>query len=222
MPGVRDATAFSGGGVHLDSILETLSKLQRTRALALVGIDGLGGAGKSTLANCLCAALTHRDVAAEIVHLDDFFRPSAERSSADDGEGVYFDWLRLREQVLAPLRLGRPAIYKRYDWTNDVLAGFHQVSPAGIVVVEGVSAVRRELADAYDFRIWVECPRDIRLVRGLARDGREARARWEQEWMPAEDRYVAEHRPRDRADAVVDGTDPTVLRPRDGTDRPEA
>ena len=82
-----------------------------------------------------------------------------------------------------------------------------EVSPHGVVIVEGVYSSRRELASLYDLRIWVECPRELRLSRGLARDGETARKLWEEDWMPSEDRYLEEHRPLERADAVVSGTD---------------
>ena len=68
--------------------------------------------------------------------------------------------------------------------------------------------MRRELADLYDLKIWVECPRAIRLARGIARDGEKARAIWEQDWMPKEDYYVNTHLPRERADLSVSGATP--------------
>ncbi len=53
--------------------------------------------------------------------------------------------------------------------------------------------------------IWVECPRDQRLKRGLERDGEDARQMWEDNWMVHEDLYVGVQRPQERADLVVDG-----------------
>jgi hypothetical protein len=35
--------------------------------------------------------------------------------------------------------------------------------------------------------------------------GEGARAPWEQDWMPTEDRYILEHRPQDHAHIVVNG-----------------
>jgi uridine kinase len=140
--------------------------------------------------------------------VDDFFLPSRHRSCGSPSEkaiGSDFDWRRLREQVLKPLRQGRLARYGRYDWTTDEVTEEREVRPCGVVIVEGVYSSRRELADCYDFRVWVECPRDVRLSRGLARDGDGARTRWEDDWMPSEDRYIREHRPQDYADAIVNG-----------------
>jgi len=79
-----------------------------------------------------------------------------------------------------------------------------------MVVIEGVYTLRPELRPLYDVRIWVECPRRLRLARGLARDGEAARARWERDWMPAEDRYVAECCPAAGVDLVVSGAPETA------------
>lgn len=52
--------------------------------------------------------------------------------------------------------------------------------------------------------VWVETPRRIRLLRGLARDGDEAVTLWEQ-WMGEEDAHFTEDRTREHADIVVYG-----------------
>ena len=79
------------------------------------------------------------------------------------------------------------------------------VEPEGIVVVEGVCALHRTLRDAYAVRMWVEAPYDVRLARGVARDGEAARATWVDVWMPSEDRYVERDDPVCCAHLVVDG-----------------
>ncbi|WP_370541796.1 hypothetical protein [Alicyclobacillus sp. SO9] len=82
---------------------------------------------------------------------------------------------------------------------NGSLADWHTVPLGGIVIVEGVYSLRKELFDQYDLSIWIDCPRDVRLSRGLERDGEEARDLWENQWMIAEDMYVQEHRPRTKS-----------------------
>jgi uridine kinase len=113
----------------------------------------------------------------------------------------------LREEVLALLRAGHRARYQRYDWPSDALAEWHDV-PHGIVIIEGVYSTRVELRQFYHLTVWVECPRPVRLARGIERDGETARRRWEEEWMPAEDRYVKEESPHTKADILY--ADPTV------------
>ena len=106
-----------------------------------------------------------------VVHVDDFFLPIARRPCGEPSAkpvGGDFDWPRLREEVLLPLRSGQVARYHRYDWELDAVAEVRDLSPGGVVIVEGIYSSRRELADLYDFRVWVECPREIRLARRCA------------------------------------------------------
>jgi hypothetical protein len=53
-------------------------------------------------------------------------------------------------------------------------------------------------------RIWIDCPRDVRLARGIARDGEGLREFW-QRWMKAEDAYVESEQPQLHADVIVSG-----------------
>jgi uridine kinase len=167
----------------------------------LVGIDGPGGSGKSTLARELTARLD-----GSMVEADDFYRPEDERKP-DRWIGGEYDWRRLESQLLAPLSEGRPARYQRYDWPRDRLGEWCDLRPDRPVVVEGIYVLREELAGYYDYRVWVEAARDVRLRRGLERDGGQARDRWAA-WMRQEDAYVASHGPRERADWRVDGNGP--------------
>ena len=131
-----------------------------------------------------------------------------------DGEiGGNFDWRRVRDQVLAPLRDDHPARYQRYDWAIDQLAEWHLVQPGGLLIVEGNYSTRTELRDFYDFTIWVEAPHDVRLNRGLERGGQDTKQRWLEEWMPEEERYIAAENPRARVDLVLDGAPERSLDP---------
>ena len=175
-------------------------------------IDGLGGAGKTLLAEVLAGEL-----GASVVHGDDFYRSSAERQQSGSGHGALgaeFDWGRLERQVLAPLSRGEAARYQRYDWDYDRLGDWVSVSRHDTVVVEGVYVLRTELRPYASVSIWVETPRDVRLARGIERDGETARSRWTDEWMPAEDVYVSAMQPDAAAALVVDGRDRSDIDPR--------
>jgi uridine kinase len=156
--------------------------------LTLVGIGGHGGAGKSTLAALVAGA--------QVVSTDAFW----------DGEG--FDLDRLRAEIVAPLRAGRQARFAAWDWAARQSSGELRVEPHGLVIVEGVCALHVDLRDAYALRLWVDAPAEVRLARGVARDGEAARATWTDVWMPREDAYVQRDRPIEAADAIVDGTAP--------------
>jgi len=164
---------------------------RRTR---IVAIDGCGGSGKSEFAAELARVLPN----ATVVHTDGFARPHVRG----------WEWNRMREQVLEPILADQPGRYQRYDWETDAPAEWHDVPVGGTLIVEGVSSMRRELGTYWDVAIWVEAPYDVRLRRGVARDGEALRARWTDVWMPEEAEYVAAERPDLRADVVADGTQP--------------
>ncbi|MEM8747675.1 MAG: AAA family ATPase [Actinomycetota bacterium] len=166
---------------------------QRPGPVRLVAVDGPGGAGTSTFAARLSAELGE----VPVVHTDDF-------AAADDPIGW---WPRMLEQVIDPLATGRRARYQRYDWSTESLAEWVDVDRALAVIIEGVTAGRREWRHHLAFIVWVETPPEERLRRGLARDGDDALPLWE-EWGAAEDVHYRNDPTRDHADVVVDGTAP--------------
>lgn len=177
--------------VDATRVIELIAEARATRPLVLVGIGGRGAAGKTTLAGAIPGA--------QAVPTDAFW----------DGES--FDLARLRREVLEPLLARRPARYAAFDWAARAPAGERRVEPHGVVVIEGVCALHRMFRDVYDVRVWVEAPPDVRLARGIARDGEAARAEWVERWMPSEDRYVERDDPVSSAHVVVDGSGPSEV-----------
>jgi len=114
----------------------------------------------------------------------------------------------MRAQVIEPLLRDRPGRYQRYDWHEDRPAEWHDVPVGGTVIVEGVSSMREELGAYWDLSIWVDCPYELRLQRGVERDGEPMRSQWTDVWMPEEDAYFRAQRPDRRADLIIDGTRP--------------
>jgi uridine kinase len=157
----------------------------RTR---IVAIDGPGGAGKSSL-----AAYLARELDAAIVHTDDF-------ASWDNPVDW---WPELIEKVLQPLAVGRRARYTPTSWGGPERKQI-VVEPAEVVLLEGVTASRDAFRPYLAYAIWIESPRDVRLRRGLDRDGEHARADWER-WMAGEDAYIERERPAERANIVLSG-----------------
>ena len=151
------------------TLVERCRTLARDRPVALVAIDGPGGSGKSTLARRLADA-----TAATVVSMDDFYRPLPEEVrgslSAAEGADRFFDRERLRDEVLVPLRAGRTALARRFDWDLDRLGEeLLVVEPEGVVIVEGVSTLRPELSRYWDLSVYLDVPRDVCRDRLLAR-----------------------------------------------------
>ena len=166
----------------------------------IVAVDGRGAGGKSTLAERLHAAVP----ASAVVHTDDVAWHHS-----------FFDWSELLAQgVLQPLRAGRAVSYRPPGWEARGRAGAVEV-PAGLdlVVVEGVGAGRRELADLLDAVVWVQSDMGEAERRGIARDVAEGvhgdpeqTAAFWHEWMAQELPFLERQRPWERACVVVAGT----------------
>jgi uridine kinase len=189
--------------LSLKKLLEKLYQIPNPKQTIILGIDGGGAAGKSTLAR----KLKELDPNVDLVQMDDFYRPSSERKLIDPlNIGGNWDWQRVESQVLKPLTHNVKGKYQRYDWDQDKMAEWHTVPTGGFVIIEGCFSIRMELAHYYDFKIWVEGKRSSRLERGVQRDGEAFRSLWEDIWLPAEDRYFDVQQPTIWADLILDGS----------------
>lgn len=172
----------------LDPVAAVRAALDGLTGTRWVGIDGLGAAGKTTLAGRLAATLP----GSVVIHNDDFARPGL----------TGWDRERFIRQVLEPLLAGRPARYQRWDFATDTGAEWLTV-PVGVpVIVEGVSATDVRVPVPWDVTIWVEVPESVRQARIERRDGPALRERWLTDWLPSEQAYVAQQHPQDRVDLV--------------------
>ncbi|MGY1754541.1 uridine kinase family protein [Blastococcus sp. SYSU D01042] len=164
--------------------------LGRTR---LVCVDGPAGSGKTTFAGRLVAALAGD---AELVHMDDLYA----------GWTLTGAVARLEAGVLGPLAAGRAGGYHRYDWGAGRFAPEPvPVRAAPVLVVEGCGSSPRRLDPWTTLRVWVEAPDELRVARGLARDGDAMAPHWHR-WLATEAVEFAREGTRRRADLLVDGT----------------
>jgi uridine kinase len=190
--------------VRVEKLRDLIARLHarpRRRLTLLVGVDGPAGAGKTTFTRALVAL----DPGLDVIQMDDFGLASAERVPADDERvAAELDWRRLRSSVLLPLSRDQPARYQRYDPATDGMAEWRMVPVGGIVIVEGRFACMKALTTFYDFRIWVDSPREVRLRRLDRSNGSTPIA--DGPWLPAEEAYLASQDPAAAAHLRVDGS----------------
>ncbi len=191
----------------VDAAVKTIAGRVAERSRAgpvIVAIDGRSGAGKTSLACRLAgsAALTGTGLGhPPVVSLDSFY-PGW--SGLTEGVRLLAEW------ILRPLRTGRPAGYRRYDWKRQQFADWQPVPDAPLVIIEGVGSGVPGMpgtdglsgADGPDVVVWVEAPTGLRRDRALARDGDAFRPYWDH-WAAQEDALFASWPVADRADIVV-------------------
>ncbi len=179
-------------------ILEVSPKVGNVRFIA---VDGHGGSGKSTLAEILSKQLN-----AEVIHTDDF-------AGWDNPENW---WPLVIERVFEPIKRGSSTLsYPRSKWWET-----HNPNPVvnqpvtDIMILEGVSSLRKEFRSYLSLGVFVDAPKEICLQRGFERDkgqdGKsddEIKQMWQQ-WYEKEEVYITRDNPKEAADLVVDGTVP--------------
>ncbi|HEX6516875.1 MAG TPA: 4-amino-4-deoxy-L-arabinose transferase [Nocardioidaceae bacterium] len=176
-------------------VLHTFALPATLGAGRLVCLDGPAGSGKTTLADAVVQAVPEgRSVC--LVHMDDVY---------EGWEGLAGAPPRLARDLVEPLSRGEPGRYRRYDWHRGRLAEWHRVDPVDLLVLEGVGSGSAEWGGQITTLVWVEAPRDLRIARGVARDGEQVLPRWHA-WMRDEEAHFARDRTRDRADVLVDGS----------------
>lgn len=170
----------------------------------LVGVSGLGGSGKSTLAQYL----RNEIAGSAYVEIDDFYKTADERKGDNVSKSMITDkikWDEIDEKIFRAMERGRDIHFHqcRRELGGHAKWIFHPVDR--VVILEGIYAFQDRFIGRYDYRIWVETPADVRLRRGVARDGESSRADWENIWMPQDQRYFDHDRPDVRADAIIYG-----------------
>lgn len=175
----------------LDHLLAQPPRLGPGRLLC---IDGPAGSGKTTLAAAVEEPARAALGSVRMLHMDDVYEGWRGLGSAPQ---------RLRNDVLEPLSFGRPGFYRRWDWEADDWAELHAVRPVDLLIVEGVGSGSPELRDHCSTLVFVTAPLDVRLSRGLARDGEAARDNWTA-WMADEQRHFAANGTECCADLYVD------------------
>lgn len=177
---------------------ETSAKVGNTRFIA---IDGHGGSGKSTLAKLLAKQFN-----AQIIHTDDF-------AGWDNPEDW---WPLIVERVFKPIKNGATSLnYPRSKWWET-----HSPEPVvnqpitKVMILEGVSSLRKELRTYISLGIFVDTPVEVCLQRGFERDrgqdgksDNEIKQMW-QDWYENEEAYIHRDNPKGFADLVLDGTRP--------------
>ena len=195
------------------TILQAMQQITAQKSIAVLGIDGLGGAGKSTVSESICAALRQQGLRTILLHIDDFIHVRAIRyDDAYPDWQCYYDlqWRYdyFREVIRALQETGRCKV-ELYDKDNDCYFT-EQAAAEGktVIVVEGIFLQRRELAGVFDYMLYIDVPEDVRLQRVLKRDtyiGNEQQIvdKYENRYFPAERRYAAAYRPDMAADLVI-------------------
>jgi uridine kinase len=224
----------SGGvepGAVSDWLADRLSALQRAH-VPRVAIDGPDAAGKTTFADRLADLVSGRRPVIRMC-ADNFLHPAEirYRRGTLSPEGYYldsFDNDAILAKVLSPLGPGENLVFR------SVTGGGHSdaaalpaladraesgqpsmsAEPAALLLFDGVFLQRAELRAHWDLVIYLHVAPEESLRRALVRDlpvfGSESNIerRYRLRYLPGQAIYQRTDRPLDRADIVLDMSDP--------------
>ncbi|WP_197679191.1 uridine kinase family protein [Auraticoccus monumenti] len=184
--------------VDVATLLRVLG-LPRPDRTAVVAVDGRSGAGKSTLTARLVAAVP----GSAVVATDDVAWHSSMFGWAED----------LRTSVVEPVLRGERVRHRPPGWVERGRPGAVTVEAGrSVLLVEGVGASQRVLADVLDAAVWVQSDVGAAFALGIERDvasgvngDRDASVAFWHAWAVAEEPFLEADQPWQRADAVVAG-----------------
>lgn len=206
----------------LERLATSIAAVRRDHPVR-VAIDGVDGAGKTILADELAprlAALGRQVIRASV---DSFLRPRAERyrRAPDSPEGYYLDSHDLsavRDALLRPLGPGGDRHYRvaTFDEHRDTAidSPVEAAAVEGILLFDGIFAQRPELAECFEYRIFVAVDpaeaarRERQRAQASGAPVEQAMTRYQRRYEPGQRLYLNSVHPELSADAVVENSDP--------------
>ena len=209
---------------HLANLIVGLERPHPLR----VAIDGIGAAGKTTLACELTVELRRLGQTVVQATVDGFHNPRAirYRRGLNSSEGCFhdsFDYRAVTDCLLVPLgpngnRRYRTAIF---DYRTDQIVDmpFKEAPDNAILVFDGIFLQRPELARYWDISIYLDVSNDIALKRAesryLANNGQnnvsngidDLHQRYQLRYFPAQQEYRDSCHPIDSADILINNND---------------
>ncbi len=170
----------------MEDIKERLRKLlaQKMRPVLLLG--GLGGAGKTSLADEIAKK---SDADSIVLHCDWWLRyPTEERKKrirhalasnnpkeieAEENPKNWYDWEQMKTDLLRLQETGRIVLEAAWDQQTGLknLKVPLELPEHGMIICEGIYMLHPEITEVADCLVFLDVPKDVCRKRAEARDG---------------------------------------------------
>lgn len=169
------------------------------RAPVRLAIEGGSASGKTTL-----SALLETLYGATVLHMDDFFLQPHQRTPERFGEiGGNIDRERFLSEVLLPLSRGEVIAYRRFDCHTTRLLDPVFITPKPLTVIEGAYSMHPLFRGHYTLSVFLDIDKALQRERILLRNGEAMAKRFFSEWIPLEEIYFKETKPKEACDLVI-------------------
>jgi len=186
----------------------------------LVGIDGVGASGKTTLAKELADELKTSERHVIQASVDDFHNPKKIRYAKGENspEGYYFDSFDygvMADVLLDPIGFGdlqyKTAVFDHIA-DSKVSLPFQTAKADSILIMEGIFLFRPELGKYWDYKIFIDVDFEITVRRAVQRsrerqetfNEEEILDKYKRRYIPAQQIYFEQVHPKEKADIVVE------------------
>jgi len=200
-----------------DLLNKVITKFQAAPSQNLVvGISGIDGSGKSSLAKHIEEYLAQRGIPTAQISLDDLLHPKPIRhKNKDQVQGYFednFDYASLIGCIIDPAHKTAhfKTSYPILNLETDQITACHlEFNGPGILIIEGVFLFRKELREQFDFKIWIDIDFEDAMIRILKRSrdqrygGVDAiRKRYETRFFPTQRFHLDRDQPANVADFI--------------------
>lgn len=110
---------------------------------------------------------------------------------------------RFLEEVLIPLREGRPVDYRRFDCATFTIAPPQRIKAGTLNIVEGAYSMHPDLAPYYDLSVFLPISAEKQRERILKRNAPAHAKQFFDRWIPFEQRYFDALDVRNRCDLIL-------------------
>ncbi|UII57769.1 hypothetical protein LS684_10245 [Cytobacillus spongiae] len=190
------------------NLINAIPKIKKGKKI-IFGIDGLSRSGKTTLANMLKDELQKiQKIKICLFHIDDFIVERKSRYNTNYEEWYEYYYLQwdinwMKKNMFELLKTSCVITLPYYDNLSDT----HSVETVNIpetclIIIEGVFLQRKEWRDFYDFVVYIDAPKDKRLLRESPSTQNNIK-KFENRYWKAEDYYLREEKPKERANLVL-------------------
>ena len=179
--------------IEFSPIFSEIDKLLKNGS-AVIAIEGGSASGKTTLSQILLKIYD-----CTVFHMDDFFLRPEQRTPERFAEvGGNVDRERFLKEVLIPLSKNEPIYYSKFDCSTFTLMPPVKVIPKKLTIIEGAYSMHPDLADYYDFSVFLDISPELQKQRILKRNSPEFAERFFKEWIPMEQIYFSKMKVKER------------------------